>query len=61
LHDEENVFESRSDVIEVESHTRKKVGRRPLPDHLERRDEEYDIPEDEKICNCGHRLNEIVS
>ncbi len=59
LHDEENVFESRSDVIEVESHTRKKVGRRPLPDHLERRDEEHDIPEDEKICNCGHRLNEI--
>ena len=59
LHDEKTVFESDSNIIEVESHTRKKVGRKPLPDHLERRDEEHDIPEDEKVCNCGHRLTEI--
>jgi transposase len=34
--------------IEVKSHTRKKNGRKPLPDHLERKVEDHDIPEHEK-------------
>ena len=59
LHDEKTLFESHSDEVEVKSHTRKKVGRKALPDHLKRVEEKHDIPEEEKTCNCGHRLTEI--
>jgi transposase len=59
LHDESTLFESHSDEVEVKSHIRKKKGRKPLPDHLERKLEEHDIPEHEKTCECGCRLTEI--
>ncbi|MCB1144977.1 MAG: IS66 family transposase [Leptospiraceae bacterium] len=59
LHDESTLFESHSDDTEVKAHKRKKVGRRPLPDHLERIPDFHDISEEEKTCSCGHRLTEI--
>ena len=55
----------KDDEIAVPAHTRKKVGRKPLPDHLPRVREEHDIPEEEKICPCCqgtlHRMGEEVS
>ena len=35
----------KDDEIAIPAHTRKKVGRKPLPDHLPRVREEHDIPE----------------
>ena len=57
--------ESEDDEITVPAHTRKKVGRKPLPDHLPLVREEHDIPDEEKICPCCqgtlHRMGEEIS
>ncbi len=49
------------DVIAVPAHTRKKGGRRPLPDFLPVQEIVHDLPEDEKICahDPDHTLVEI--
>jgi len=39
--------------IIVPAHTRKKKGRKPLPDDLPRVDKIHDIPEEDKMCDCG--------
>ena len=39
----------------------KKGGRRPFPEHLERREEVVDVTAEEKVCSCGcekHRMGE---
>ena len=46
-------------VIQVPAHTRKKRGRRPLPEDLPRIEVVHDIPEEEKVCQCGCRLTRI--
>jgi transposase len=44
----------------VAAHTRKKSGRKPLPDMLPRVEIVHDLPEDEKVCaHDGHALEEI--
>ena len=44
----------------VAAHTRKKSGRKPLPDMLPRVEIVHDLPEDEKVCaHDGHVLEEI--
>ena len=43
----------------VKSHERKKAGRKPLSEDLPRKQIVHDIPEDEKICSCGHELTQI--
>jgi len=43
----------------VKSFTRKKPGRKPLGEHLERRPRIIDIPESEKTCACGAELKRI--
>lgn len=40
-------------TIEVPAHKRKKTGRKPIPDNLPRVDTVHDIPESEKLCECG--------
>ncbi|PNV74132.1 IS66 family transposase zinc-finger binding domain-containing protein, partial [Leptospira inadai] len=45
--------------VEIHSHTRKKPGRKPIPDHIPREEIIHDIPESEKICNCGQELSRI--
>ena len=53
-----------AEEIEISSHSRKKKGRRPLPDHLPRIEVIHDLPEEEKKCACGHektRMGEEVS
>jgi transposase len=39
--------------ITVAEHTRKRGGRKPLPDHLPRVRVEHDIAAAEKLCGCG--------
>jgi len=45
--------------VEVEKHTRKKKGRKPLPDNLPRVEVVHDIDEQDKICHCGAELSRI--
>ena len=43
--------------IKVTGHTRKKRGRKALPEHLPRVEVVHDIPENEKVCACGCTTN----
>jgi transposase len=46
--------------VEVASHTKKKPGRKPLPEQLPRVDVIHDLTEDQKICaHDGHALHKI--
>lgn len=46
--------------IKVQTHTRKKSGRRPLPAHLPRVEIIHDLPEEKKNCSCcGNRMEKI--
>ena len=45
--------ESEDEEITIAEHKRKKRGRKPLPDNLERIEMVHDISEEEKQCNCG--------
>ena len=50
--------------VEIEAHSRKKPGRKPLPENLPRVEIVHDIGEEEKVCGCGatlERLGEEVS
>lgn len=58
-HSEEGDAPEKEEVIRVSGHTRKKGGRRPLPEDLPRKDVEHDIPAEEKICACGAELSHI--
>ncbi len=53
------------DLIIVPAHTRKKRGRKPLPDNLPRVDVIHDLPESERRCDHDGRLlteiNEVIS
>jgi transposase len=54
-----------NDVILVPAHTRKKRGRKPLPDNLPRVDVIHDLPESERHCDHDGRLlteiDEVIS
>ena len=45
--------------VAVESHDRKKPGRKPLPPELPRVEIIHDLPEAEKVCACGCTLSRI--
>ena len=49
------------EAVSIPAHSRKKKGRKPLPDDLPREEIVHDIPEDEKICSCGCQLTQISS
>ncbi len=51
--------EENKQQVPVAAHTRKKTGRKPLPDHLPRVEVIHDLPEEEKVCACGCRLTKI--
>jgi len=57
--------DSDDDEIMVAAHTRKKRGRRPLPDHLPRVDVIHELPESERRCDHDGRLlseiDEVIS
>jgi len=45
--------------VEVPAHTRKKSGRKPLPEELPRVEIVHDLAAEEKICGCGSELSRI--
>lgn len=47
------------DTIIVPTHKRKKPGRKPLPENLPRVEKIHDLPEEEKICDCGAKMVRI--
>jgi transposase len=54
------VIEQAETEIQIAAHTRTKtVGRKPLPDNLPREQRIHDLPENEKVCACGHALTHI--
>jgi len=57
--------DAEDDAILVPAHTRKKCGRKPLPDNLPRVDVVYDLPESERHCDHDGRLlteiDEVIS
>jgi transposase len=56
LESDNQIVVTEPETVVVEKHTRKKTGRKPLPDNLPREDVIHDIPEEEKVCDCGCRL-----
>ena len=57
--DEQGTEQKPADSIVVAAHKRKKRGRRPLPDNLERVEIIHDLSEQEKQCPCGTALSRI--
>jgi len=55
----EGLEEESVEEIHVPEHTRKKCGRKPLPEYLPRTEIVHDIDEGDKVCNCGCRLKRI--
>lgn len=51
--------EAPAEEVDVKPHTRRKRGRRPLPEDLPRIDVVHDLSEAEKQCACGARLSKI--
>ena len=45
--------------VAIEAHSRKKAGRKPLPENLPRVEVVHDIAEEEKVCGCGTALERI--
>lgn len=45
--------------VEIEPHSRRKPGRKPLPPELPRVEVVHDLPEEEKVCACGCQLSQI--
>lgn len=48
-----------AEEIIIPSHNRNKRGRKPIPEDLPRIEVIHDIPEEEKICQCGSALSRI--
>lgn len=51
--------EEKEKEVVVPAHTRKKKGRKPLPENLPRVERVHDIDPSEKICTCGTELSRI--
>ena len=47
------------DEIIIAQHSRKKRGRKPLPEDLPRIEVIHDLAESEKVCDCGIHLSRI--
>ncbi|MAZ39873.1 MAG: transposase [Legionellales bacterium] len=54
------VVEKENEEITIATYTRKKTGRKPLPKELPRKQVIHDLPEAEKICECGCTLTHIA-
>ncbi len=50
---------SDDEQIVIPEHTRKKPGRKPLPEDLPRIEVVHDLAEEEKTCGCGCRLSQV--
>lgn len=50
--EEDQLEEQIKETTEVKSHTRKKRGRKPLPEHIDREEIIHDLSDEEKSCPC---------
>jgi len=57
--EEDTAHTPEKNEIEVPTHTRRKGGRKPIPDNLPCITVTHDIDEDSKICACGRAKNVI--
>jgi transposase len=55
----EAASDTKEEETYVSGHTRKKRGRRPLPESLPRKEVVHDLEDEEKICACGAELERI--
>ncbi len=55
----EEEAESEPALQETITYTRKKPGRKSLPDDLPRKIERHELPESEQVCDCGHALHVV--
>ena len=46
------------ELEETITYQRKKPGRKPLSKHIPREVVRYELPEAERVCDCGHPLHE---
>ena len=51
--------DAEANEIHIPAHTRKKSGRKSLPENLPRVEVVHDIADEEKICGCGSQLSRI--
>ncbi len=51
--------EQEEEKVEIPAHSRKKKGRKALPEDLPRVEVVHDISEEEKVCPCGSHLSRI--
>lgn len=56
LSPDESLENSEPEAIDVPAHSRKKAGRKPLPEHLDRIEVIHDIPSEDKVCGCGSEM-----
>ncbi|MBL4708285.1 MAG: IS66 family transposase [Flavobacteriales bacterium] len=57
---DEPEIEEKTEKTSLKPDTKKATGgRKPLPKELPRKEIIHDIPEDQKICSCGHPLHKI--
>ncbi len=54
-----NTEDNKDEGIHIPAHTRKRGGRKPLPDNLPRVECVHDIDDADKICACGCELSRI--
>lgn len=51
--------EKKKATIKVKGYTRRKPGRKPLPENLPRIEKVFDLSKEEKACKCGSELTKI--
>ncbi len=56
---EVTAIETADEEITIAAHTRKKVGRKPLPKDLPREQIIHDLSDAEKTCSCGCQMHKI--
>jgi transposase len=61
LHAEDDEAPTEPAGTPVKAHVRKKTGRKPLPESLERVIQEYDVPAEGLLCACGQMKTRIGS
>jgi len=57
--DDSDLPDEEKKEVHVPAHTRRKSGRKPLPENLPRIEVVHDLSAEEKICSCGCELSRI--
>lgn len=55
-----DLTDDKPDTTQVKSHTRRKSGRKPLPEHIHREEIIHDLTDEEKTCPCCNRERPVI-